>query len=115
MGVPRMDSPRTTSSHFDQNHDQVGNRGWGERIEHLIGTDAAKVSLGLLLTAPYIPMLFMGQEWATSAPFLFFADHEDEDLRKQGRGKAGSASLPPLASTATSPIPKTKPRTRCPN
>ena len=64
--------------HFDQNHDQVGNRGWGERLEHLVGLDAAKVSIGLLLTAPYIPMLFMGEEWATSSPFLYFADHEDD-------------------------------------
>jgi maltooligosyltrehalose trehalohydrolase len=68
--------------HFDQNHDQVGNRGYGERLEHLIGLDAAKVSIGLVLTAPYIPMLFMGEEWATTSPFLYFADHEDEDLRK---------------------------------
>ena len=48
--------------HFDQNHDQVGNRGYGERLEHLVGLDAAKLSLGLLMTAPYIPMLFMGEE-----------------------------------------------------
>lgn len=68
--------------HFDQNHDQVGNRGWGERLEHLVGLDAAKVSIGLLLTAPYIPMLFMGEEWATTAPFLYFADHEDEEMRR---------------------------------
>ena len=68
--------------HFDQNHDQVGNRAWGERLEHLVGLDAAKVSAGLLLTAPYIPMLFMGQEWAASSPFLYFADHDDEEMRK---------------------------------
>ena len=80
--------------HFDQNHDQVGNRGWGERLEHLVGLDAAKVSLGLLLTAPYIPMLFMGEEWATSAPFLYFADHEDEEMRRlvaEGRKKEFAA------------------------
>ncbi|WP_263385665.1 malto-oligosyltrehalose trehalohydrolase [Granulicella arctica] len=69
--------------HFDQNHDQVGNRAKGERLEHLIGLDAAKVALGLLLTAPFIPMLFMGEEWSTSAPFLYFANHEDEELRRQ--------------------------------
>jgi maltooligosyltrehalose trehalohydrolase len=68
--------------HFDQNHDQVGNRANGERIEHLIGIDAAKVAIGILLTAPYIPMLFMGEEWAASSPFLYFADHEDEELRR---------------------------------
>jgi maltooligosyltrehalose trehalohydrolase len=80
--------------HFDQNHDQVGNRAKGERLEHLIGLDAAKVSLGLLLTAPFIPMLFMGEEWATSSPFLYFADHEDEELRRQvaeGRQKEFAA------------------------
>ena len=69
--------------HFDQNHDQVGNRAKGERMEHLIGLDAAKVALGLLLTAPYIPMLFMGEEWATSSPFQYFADHDDEEMRKK--------------------------------
>ncbi len=80
--------------HFDQNHDQVGNRGWGERLEHLVGLDAAKVSIGLLLTAPYVPMLFMGEEWATSSPFLYFADHEDEEMRKavaEGRKKEFAA------------------------
>jgi len=67
--------------HFDQNHDQVGNRALGERLEHLCGLDVAKVAIGVVLTAPYIPMLFMGEEWATSSPFLYFADHEDEEMR----------------------------------
>lgn len=69
--------------HFAQNHDQVGNRAKGERLEHLIGLDAAKVAAGILLTAPYVPMLFQGEEWAASTPFLYFADHEDEELRKK--------------------------------
>ncbi len=69
--------------HFDQNHDQVGNRARGERLEHLVGFDAAKVSIAVLLTAPYLPMLFAGEEWAASTPFLYFADHEDEEMRKQ--------------------------------
>jgi maltooligosyltrehalose trehalohydrolase len=68
--------------HFDQNHDQVGNRALGERLEHLCGMDAAKVALGIVLLAPYVPMIFMGEEWATTAPFLYFADHEDEAMRK---------------------------------
>jgi maltooligosyltrehalose trehalohydrolase len=68
--------------HFDQNHDQVGNRALGERLEHLSGLDAAKVAIGIVLMAPYIPMLFMGEEWATSSPFLYFADHEDEEMRR---------------------------------
>jgi maltooligosyltrehalose trehalohydrolase len=68
--------------HFDQNHDQVGNRAFGERLEHLVGLDAAKVAIGLVLTAPYVPMIFMGEEFAASSPFLYFSDHEDEEMRK---------------------------------
>jgi maltooligosyltrehalose trehalohydrolase len=68
---------------FDQNHDQVGNRAHGERLEHLVGIDAAKVSLGLLMTAPFIPMLFMGEEFAASTPFMFFADHSDDELAQK--------------------------------
>ena len=69
--------------HFAQNHDQVGNRAMGERLEHLCGLDAAKVAVGVVLMAPYVPMLFMGEEFAASTPFLYFADHEDEDMRRQ--------------------------------
>ena len=68
--------------HFDQNHDQVGNRAFGERLEQLCGMDAAKVAIGLVLTAPYQPMLFMGEEFAASTPFQYFADHEDEEMRR---------------------------------
>ena len=68
--------------HFDQNHDQVGNRALGERLEHLCGLEVAKVAIGVVLMAPYVPMLFMGEEWATSSPFMYFADHEDEEMRK---------------------------------
>ncbi|MDQ2925668.1 MAG: malto-oligosyltrehalose trehalohydrolase [Acidobacteriota bacterium] len=69
--------------HFDQNHDQVGNRAMGERLEHLCGLDAAKVAIGIVLMAPYLPMLFMGEEFAASSPFLYFADHEDDEMRKR--------------------------------
>lgn len=67
---------------YDQNHDQVGNRAVGERIEHLVGMDAAKLAIGLTLMAPFVPMLFMGEEFAASSPFLYFADHEEEEMRK---------------------------------
>lgn len=68
--------------HFDQNHDQVGNRARGERLEHLCGMDEAKVAIGLVLMAPYVPMLFMGEEFAASTPFLYFADHDDDEMRR---------------------------------
>jgi maltooligosyltrehalose trehalohydrolase len=67
---------------YIQNHDQVGNRAVGERVEHLAGMDAAKVALGIVLTAPFVPMLFMGEEFAASTPFLYFADHEEEEMRR---------------------------------
>ena len=67
---------------YIQNHDQVGNRAAGERLEHLVGMEASKVALGLVLTAPFVPMLWMGEEFAASAPFLYFADHEEEEMRR---------------------------------
>ncbi len=75
---------------YSQNHDQIGNRALGERLEHLTNMDTAKVALGLTMLAPYIPMIFMGEEFAASAPFLYFADHEEEEMRKlvsEGRKK----------------------------
>jgi maltooligosyltrehalose trehalohydrolase len=67
---------------FIQNHDQVGNRATGDRLEHIIGLDRAKVAVGLVLTSPFIPMIFQGEEYAASTPFQYFADHEDGELRK---------------------------------
>jgi maltooligosyltrehalose trehalohydrolase len=67
---------------FDENHDQAGNRAAGERIEHIVGMDAAKLAIGLVLCAPYVPMLFMGEEFAASTPFQYFADHEDPEMAK---------------------------------
>jgi maltooligosyltrehalose trehalohydrolase len=61
-----------------QNHDQVGNRAHGERLHHQIDLDAWLAATTLLLMAPETPLLFMGQEWAASTPFMFFTDHEGE-------------------------------------
>jgi maltooligosyltrehalose trehalohydrolase len=63
-----------------QTHDQVGNRATGERLAALVPEGQLKVAAALLLTAPFVPMLFMGEEWAASTPFLYFTDHEDPDL-----------------------------------
>ncbi|BCS31358.1 malto-oligosyltrehalose trehalohydrolase [Luteitalea sp. TBR-22] len=60
-----------------QNHDQVGNRAHGDRLHHQIDMAAWLAAHVLLLTAPETPLLFMGQEWAASTPFLFFTDHGD--------------------------------------
>lgn len=61
-----------------QNHDQVGNRPFGDRLHHDINADRYAVASALLLFAPQTPMLFMGQEFATSTPFLYFTDHPEE-------------------------------------
>jgi maltooligosyltrehalose trehalohydrolase len=67
---------------FLQNHDQVGNRAQGERVEQLIGMERAKTAAGIVLTAPSVPLLFMGEEFAASTPFLYFADHDEPEMAK---------------------------------
>ncbi|MGE3805628.1 MAG: malto-oligosyltrehalose trehalohydrolase [Gemmataceae bacterium] len=63
-----------------QNHDQVGNRMLGERLTALLSFEALKVAAGLTILSPYLPMLFMGEEYGEPAPFLFFTSHGDKDL-----------------------------------
>ena len=73
-----------------QNHDQIGNRMLGERISDLIDFEATKLAAGALLLSPYIPMLFMGQEYGESSPFLYFVSHSDSELVqavREGRKK----------------------------
>jgi maltooligosyltrehalose trehalohydrolase len=67
---------------FIQDHDQVGNRAVGDRVVEVVGMDRAKVAAGIVLTAPFIPMLFQGEEYAASTPFQYFADHEDAEMAK---------------------------------
>ena len=63
-----------------QNHDQIGNRAQGDRLTQLVSMGRAKIAAALLLTSPYVPMLFQGEEFAASTPFQYFSQHEDEDL-----------------------------------
>jgi|HubBroStandDraft_6_1064221.scaffolds.fasta_scaffold37759_2 maltooligosyltrehalose trehalohydrolase len=65
---------------FVQNHDQVGNRAQGERVSHEAGEGRAKIAAALVLTAPFVPMLFQGEEFGASAPFLYFTDYDDPEL-----------------------------------
>ncbi len=60
------------------NHDQVGNRAFGERLGHVIHPAAYRAASALICLVPYTPMLFMGQEWNASSPFQFFTDHNPE-------------------------------------
>ncbi|MBW3670943.1 MAG: DUF3459 domain-containing protein, partial [Acidobacteria bacterium] len=63
-----------------QNHDQVGNRMLGERLGALVSFEKQKLAVGLLLLSPFLPLIFMGEEHAESAPFLYFTSHSDRDL-----------------------------------
>jgi maltooligosyltrehalose trehalohydrolase len=63
-----------------QNHDQVGNRMLGERLSQLVSFEGLKLAAGVLLLTPYLPLLFMGEEYGESAPFLYFIDHSDPTL-----------------------------------
>jgi maltooligosyltrehalose trehalohydrolase len=63
-----------------QTHDQIGNRAKGERSSDLMNVGRLKIAAALVLTAPFIPMLFQGEEWGATSPFLYFTDHEDPEL-----------------------------------
>jgi len=77
-GASARDLPLTTFVGFLQNHDQIGNRALGDRITMLAPSEAVRAALAILLLAPAPPLLFMGEEWAASTPFLFFSDFEPE-------------------------------------
>jgi maltooligosyltrehalose trehalohydrolase len=70
---------------FAQNHDQVGNRMLGERLSRLVPFDRLKLAAGVIILCPYIPLIFMGEEYGESAPFNFFSSYEDPDLAEAVR------------------------------
>jgi maltooligosyltrehalose trehalohydrolase len=75
MGTRVTDEPATAFVVNIQNHDQVGNRAFGERLHHEIDADRYRAASALLLFLPYTPLLFMGQEFAASSAFMYFTDH----------------------------------------
>jgi maltooligosyltrehalose trehalohydrolase len=64
----------------NQNHDQVGNRAEGERLSSLVNFEALKLAAGITLLSPFVPMLFMGEEYGETAPFQYFTSHGDPGL-----------------------------------
>lgn len=97
---------------FAQNHDQVGNRARGERLSTLVGADALRLAAGLVLLAPAVPLLFMGEEYGETAPFPYFVSHSDpaliETVRRGRRAEFGweeetgsGADVPDPADEAT--------------
>lgn len=86
-GEPSSHLPLTAFVSFLQNHDQVGNRAFGERISVLSDPDILRCLMAIMLLAPSPPMLFMGEEWGAKEPFLFFCDFHNElaDSVREGR------------------------------
>ena len=77
-----------------QNHDQIGNRAQGERLSGLLDAQGLKAVAALTLLSPFVPLLFQGEEWGASTPFLYFTDHQDPELGRlvaEGRSKEFSA------------------------
>ncbi|MGH6943663.1 MAG: malto-oligosyltrehalose trehalohydrolase [Geminicoccaceae bacterium] len=106
-GEPSGHLPPVAFVGFIQNHDQVGNRAFGERIADLAGHEAVRAMMAVLLLAPQIPLLFMGEEWGAVQPFCFFTDFHDAlaDAVREGRrrefkrfpefaGEAARAAIP---------------------
>jgi maltooligosyltrehalose trehalohydrolase len=86
-GTPSAGLPPTAFVLFLQNHDQVGNRAFGERLISLTKPSALKAAIALQLLCPQIPLIFMGEENASDAPFLFFTDHHEELARAVRDGR----------------------------
>ena len=98
-GTPALETPPAAFVTFIQNHDQIANSAYGQRCHALTSPGKLRALTALLLLAPGTPMLFQGQEFAASSPFLYFADHTPElncQIR-QGRAKF-LAQFPNLAT-----------------
>lgn len=88
-GEPSGKLPPLAFVNFLQNHDQIGNRALGDRLESLAKPAAIEAALAITLLAPMVPMLFMGEEWGSQAPFPFFCDFHGElaEAVRAGRRK----------------------------
>ena len=109
-GTECVDLPPSAFCYCISNHDQVGNRALGQRLTADTTPAAYRAASALLLLSPYTPLLFMGQEWAASTPFLFFTDHHAElgHLVTEGRRRefAGFAAFRDPAHRASIPDPQ---------
>ena len=85
FGLPATENEGRQFIVFSQNHDQVGNRMLGERSSQLVSWEMQKLLAGAVLLSPYLPMLFMGEEWSEPHPFLYFVSHTDPELAEAVR------------------------------
>jgi maltooligosyltrehalose trehalohydrolase len=85
-GNSSQDRPAHQFIVCSQNHDQVGNRRLGERLSALVSFEALKLAAGAVLLSPFVPLIFMGEEYGEESPFLYFVDHSDPELVQAVRG-----------------------------
>ncbi len=102
FGGPSDDLPPFRFVSSVQNHDHIGNRGRGERLASLVGLEGLKLAAGAVLHSPFLPLLFMGEEYGETAPFPFFTSYLDEGLAdavRRGRraeyAASGLSGVPP--------------------
>jgi len=106
-GKPSAGLPPTAFVSFIQNHDQIGNRAFGERLAVLVDEQALRALTAVMLLSPQIPMLFMGEEWASERPFLFFCDFAGELAQavREGRQREFAHDHPDTATGRQIPDP----------
>jgi maltooligosyltrehalose trehalohydrolase len=105
-GEPSARLPPSAFINFLQNHDQIGNRAFGERLTQLVPSDQLRGAMAVLLLSPQTPMLFMGEEFGAKTPFLYFCDY-DGDLAqaiREGR-RAEFKNFSAFANQSTDRIP----------
>ncbi len=101
-GEPSAALPPTAFVAFIQNHDQVGNRAFGDRLAHFAPAEAVRAVAAAYLLLPQVPMLFMGEEWAAAQPFPFFADFGPELAEAVRKGRREEfARFPEFQDPAT--------------
>jgi maltooligosyltrehalose trehalohydrolase len=102
---------------FLQNHDQIGNRALGDRLESLAEDEAMGAALAITLLAPMIPMLFMGDEWGSTAPFPFFCDFQGDlaDAVRNGRRKEFAGAYAKYGNEIPDPLDEATVRSAVPD
>jgi maltooligosyltrehalose trehalohydrolase len=86
-GEPSAHLPPSSFVNFLQNHDQIGNRPFGDRLESVASSESIEAALAVTLLSPAIPMLFMGEEWGSQKPFPFFCDFEGDLANAVRKGR----------------------------
>lgn len=105
-GEPSAFLPPTAFVTFSQNHDQIGNRPFGDRLGHIVSHHRARLYAAIYLLAPHVPQIFMGEEWGAEQPFLYFSD-VGADLAKsiQGGRRKAAEEYPRRNGQGTPPDP----------